>query len=74
MVGKEVARDHGGPGYCSGVDKAADGSMEMDLGQTLWLEPGQRATLKNRGNRDVQQLRIEFKTCPMKADHGVKDD
>jgi len=56
------------------VDKAAGGSIEMDLGQTLWLEPGQRTTLKNRGNRNVQQLRIEFKTGPMKADHGVKDD
>jgi hypothetical protein len=48
--------------------------MEMDLGQTLWLEPGQRATLKNRGNRNLQQLRIEFKTGPMKADDGAKDE
>jgi hypothetical protein len=54
------------------LDKAAAESTEIDLGQTVWLEPGRSATLKNRGNRAVQQLILEFKTGPTKADDGAK--
>ena len=56
------------------AQQPAGASIEMSLGQTLWLEPGQRARLNNPSNLTVQQLRIEFKTGPMKADDGVKDE
>src|SRR5215471_18010156 len=49
------------------VQQPAGGSIEMSLGQTLWLEPDQRARLNNTSNLTVQQLRIELKTGPMKA-------
>jgi len=49
-------------------------SVDMALGQTQWLEPGQKATLRNGRNETVQQLRIEFKTTPIKTARGIQKD
>jgi hypothetical protein len=49
-------------------------TVEMGLGQTQWLAPSQKASLENSGKATVQQLRIEFKTGPMKPGEGVAKD
>jgi len=41
--------------------------IQMELGQTQWLEPGQKAQINNRGSAPAGQLRIELKTKPVKA-------
>jgi hypothetical protein len=46
----------------------------MAVGQTQWLNAGEKATLHNGTNDALRQLRIEFKTSPAKGDDGARDE
>jgi hypothetical protein len=41
-------------------------TLAMETGQTRWLGPGDQATIENRGAKALQQLRIEFRSNPVK--------
>jgi hypothetical protein len=46
---------------------ASRSAKKLGLGETHWLEPGEKAELQNGGSAPVEYLRIEFKTKPVKG-------
>jgi hypothetical protein len=44
--------------------KRVKGSVDLDMGKTIWLGAGQREQLENSGAASVELLRFEFKTKP----------